>query len=660
MNPNSHSTVTHASERAPSSSSSRRPVRAAFALSGAGSLGTFLAGAVREIVLAIRAHNVAVHDPRTPDDDPRLLHPRWGRITIDAIGGASAGALCTGQLVKTLFEPKYLGANQPIDAEGTMTGDWIQYASFEALAPNGNEPLTSGPVEAPGWTLLSSAKLYDVATKALTPVGFDTNLLRDPASPLPSNGIVAVGITLTDLLGYHEYADFDAAHVLGHPQFGAAEPQTAHFRSLAGKEVRDLGVRKHSEVRRMFIGTTPESKATIRRFLHHTHRTGQASGTTWGEESTERLAALAAASAALPIALGPMALTDPTSMHGSSVRRLYMDGGVLNNKPIAPALKLARWQDEIRILSRTPEHATSFDADTVDEELNYERICFFIDAFPDRTRGAWRSPHPDEALRGEPVRQLTPANTAARNQRIDDALATPSKGVGMFLESLLTSLRAQDIRGAAETNFRVDQRTMFIRSLIGRGHHGSSDFRLHDFACAHAFAAVREATRATPLSADEEASLADIVFQADSFSRLRGRRAVTMIPVFAPENLVEVLAGEALYAVGGLLSREARVHDATTGKRVAQEVLHSLSPLRTTTQVDLPAPEEAALPNDTTHLVQRIRVAAEAAIQGDGSGSQFVRSLVAFPFHLNPLVRLLKVRLNRSVRGVPADDGGGR
>lgn len=652
--------MSESAHSAPLPLSDRRPVRAAFALSGAGSLGTFLSGAVREIVLAIRAHNVAVQDSRTKPDDPRLLNPRWGRISVDAIGGASAGALCSGQLVKCLFEPEYLGANKPLDTRGTMTGDWIEYASFEELAPKGNEPLTSGPVEAPGWTLLSSAKLYDVAIKALTPKGFNRELLRDPASVLPANGIVAVGITLTDLFGYHEYADFDAKNVLGHPQFGAAEPQVAHFRSLAGREVRDLGVRRHSEVRRLFIGTTPESKQLIRRFLHYTHRNGKANGFTWGEESTDRLASLAAASAALPLALGPMALTDQTSMRGSSVRRLYMDGGVLNNKPIAPALTLARWQDEIRILSRTPPAAETFNTATVDEELNYERICFYIDAFPDRTRGAWRSPHPDEALRGEPVRQLTPENTKARNERIDQALATPSKGVGMFLESLLTSLRAQDIRGVAETNFRVDQRTKFIRSLVGRGHHGSSDFRLNDFESAHAFATVRDATRKMGITYNEEAALSDVTHQADTFSRLSARRAVTMIPVFAPENLVEVLAGEAMYAIGGLLSREARVHDAGVGARVAKEVLRSLSPLREVNRVALPRPEESAIPNDTTHLVQRLRVAAEAAIQGDGSGSQFVRTLVAFPFHLNPLVRLLKIRLNRSVRGVPADDGGGR
>lgn len=634
----------------------RRPVRAAIALAGAGSLGTFLAGALREIVTAIRHHNEAISDPKVLPDDPRILHPRWGRVSIDAVGGSSAGALCSGQLVKCLFEPHYLGMDKEIDAEGTITGDWIEHGAFDRLAPTGNEPLRSGPIESPGWTLLSASKLYDVAMEALTPEKYDISALRTtPASPLPANGIVGVGITLTDVLGYHEYADFDACNVLGHPEFGAAEPQAARFRPFEGREVRDLGVRQHSEVRRLFIGTTPESKQVIQRFLDHTQRRGKATGYTWNEAGT-RLSALAAASAALPLALGPMAMTDPTERKRSTVRRLYMDGGVLNNKPISPALTMARWQDEIRILSRTPFHADLYDRGVVDRELDYERVCFFIDAFPNRTRGEWRSPHPDEALTGVPVRQMTSKNIEARDRRIDEALSTPAKGLGMFMESMLTSLRAQDIRGVAETNFRVAKRAEYIRSLVGRAHHGSPQFQLTDFGSANAYAAVREATRDLDVPEDEVLALSDLMYQADGFARMRGRRAVTMIPVFAPENLVEVLAGDAVYAVGGLLAKEARIHDAKAGQLVAKNVLRSLSPLRERTLEKLPKPGIDARPRDSSLLVQRLRVAAEAAIQGDGSGSSFVRSLVAFPFHLNPLVRLLKTRLDRTIQGMPVDD----
>jgi|GEM_PF-4756163 len=644
-------------------SSQRRPVRAAVALAGAGSLGTFLAGALREIVLAIRAHNTALIDPDADDDDPRLLHPQWGKITIDAVGGSSAGALCSGQLVKALFEPDYLGKNQDIDTIGTMTGDWIEYGCFEHLSIEGNTPIKEGNVESPGWTFLSPNKLYDVAKTALNSDQYQEGADDPRISPLPDNRIVGVGITLTDLLGYHEFAEFDARQVLGHHQFGADHTDDIRFESLKGREVRDLGVRQHSEVRRLFIGPDDSSKAILQRFLSHTRRRGKATAYRW-KEAPERLGALAAASAALPMALGPMALTDPieagSELSEDRIRRLYLDGGVLNNKPISPALTMARWQDEVRLLSHTDPQAKTFDRETVEKLFGYERVCFFIDAFPDRTRGAWRSPHPDFALTGMPVRQMLPENVQARNDRIDEALQVPSKGMGMFLESLLTSLRAQDIRGVANTNLQITKRAEFIRKLVGKLHYGSSNFALSSLDHAHAYAAVLHATAGLNIDADEKNELADLIYQADSFARMRGRRTVTIIPVFAPENLVEVLAGESLFAMGGLLSRNARVHDAKTGQRIAQEVLKCLDPGCPSETVELQGPAAEDRPSNSEPLVRRLQIFANALIKGDGSGSPMMRGLVSFPFNFNPLVKVLRDRLDRTIHGDPRDDGGGR
>lgn len=640
-------------------SSDRRPVRAAVALAGAGSLGTFLAGALREVVLGAREHNAAIADPEADDNDPRLLHPNWGKITIDSIGGSSAGALCSGQLVKSLFEPDYLGKGKDIDTLGTMTGDWIEYGSFEHLGVQGDTPVKEGSVESPGWTLLSPNHLYDVARNALHSANYDAAADDKKISPLPENKIVGVGITLTDLLGYHEYAEFDAEQVLGHPQFGADHTDRVHFSSLADSEVRDLGVRQHSEVRRVFIGPTEESKAVIRRFLNKTKRRGKATGYTW-KEVPEHLSSLAAASSALPMALGPMALTDRIEDSDKTIRRLYLDGGVLNNKPISPALTMARWQDEIRLLSRTPEGARAYDHNVVSELFDYERVCFFIDAFPDRTRGAWRSPHPDHALTGAPVAQMLPENVELRDKRIDEALNVPSKGLGMFLESLLTSLRAQDIRGVANTNLRVTNRAEFIRKLAGNFHYGTASFEIDTIQRAHAFAAVCNATHDLDVSVDEKVELTDVIFQADSFARMRGRRAVTVIPVFAPENLVEVLAGESLFAVGGLLSRNARLHDAKTGQAIAKEVLKSLNPAVEPHHVDLPEPAPEDRPSNSDPLVRRLQVFSNAFVKGDGSGSPVMRGLVSFPFNFNPLVRLLRTRLDETIKGDPREDGGGR
>lgn len=636
----------------------RQPVRACFALSGAGSLGTFIAGAVTEILLAIRRHNAAVCEPGIRDDDPRLLNPRWGRITIDAIGGASAGALCAGQLMKSLFEPEYLGEGKPIDTPGTVTGDWITHASFESLSIEGKEPQKLGSVEAPGWTLLNGTRLYEVALNALAPRQDVTRAFEEPECAIPEHGLIGVGITLTDLLGYHEQVDFDASHVMGHPKFGAPQPDSAHYHRLEGKEIRDLGVKKHAEIRRYFVSLSQKQKPAIERFLHATGREGQAFGYAWNE-ATDHLARMAAASAALPLALGPVAVTDTNPETGISLRRIYLDGGMLNNKPLSPALQLARWQDELRLLSCHSDDADTFDPSIVDRELNYQRVCFFLDAFPDRTRGEWRSPHPNSALTDPDALQLLPENVEARNQRIDEALKAPVAGLGMFLDSLLTSLRAQDIRGVANTNLKVDHRRQFIRKIAERGLVGRPDIKLREIESAHAYAAVCDAVRGMGLSEQLKLALTDLLEEVQTFAGTASRREVTMIPVYAPDNLAQVLAGEAVYAVGGLLSKEARIHDANVGKQVARAVLASLRP-GDPPPLDLPATPVEARPNDSGPLVRRLQTTILATIEGDGSSQTFLKRLVAFPVRLNPLVKLLKDRLDATIQGDIRPDGGSK
>lgn len=636
----------------------RHPVRACFALAGAGSLGTFISGAVTEIVLAIRAHNLALADPQTQASDPRLLHPHWGRITVDAVGGASAGALCAGQLIKSLFEPDYLGEGKPIDEPGTITGDWIQNASFEALSIEGNQPQQADDVEAPGWTLLNATKLYEVALNALRPASLVELPPHDAGCPIPDHGLVGVGITLTDLLGHHEHVDFDARHVLGHPSYGAPTPRETHNRRLAGKEVRDLGVKNHAEIRRYFISRTDASHESVERYLEATGRTGQAHGLTW-REAFEHLAKMAAASAALPLALGPVAVTDRNLKTGVELKRIYMDGGMLNNKPLSPALQISRWQDELRLLGAVPPDAESFPTDTVEETLDYQRVCFFLDAFPDRTRGEWRSPHPNTALEDPDAVQLRPENVEARNARIDEALQTPVAGLALFLDSLLTSLRAQDIRGVANTNLKIESRRQFIRKMAERGLVGRPDFLLRDFESVHAFAAVSDALRGMNVSLESKFALTDLLQDAQSFSGTESRREVTMVPVYAPENLAEVLAGEAVYAVGGLLSKEARIHDATVGRKIARTVLASLKPGPKPDLVLDPTPEEAR-PKDSSLLVERLRTTILATIEGNGARQTFLKRLVAVPVKLNPLVNLLKTRLDSTIRGDVRSDGGSK
>lgn len=634
----------------------RVPIRAAFAFAGAGSLGTFLAGAMCESVAAIKRHNEAVDDPTAAADDERFLNGSWGRVTIDAIGGSSAGALCGGQLVRALFDPDYLGEGKPIDAPDTATGDWIDYADFERLTVEGNTPGTSGPVEAPGWTIMSGAKLFEMSQQALKP-SYDVDMSRALSeSPIDPDGIVAIGITLTDLLGYHEYAEFECRSVLGHPEFGAVAPTEPTYHGYAGEVVRDLGILKHSEIRKLFVGCNHDAVMEVSRFLEATGRKGRARALSW-KGAGDRLASLATASASLPIAIGPVAVTDQAAATDERIRRLYTDGGVMNNKPIAPALRLARWQDEVRLVrslqSTKSAEKRIFAPDAVEQTLAYKRVCFFVDAFPERFRLTSRSPHPNEALLGSLSKWMTEEQLEARDNQISEALGSPTKGLAALFESMMTSLRAQDIRGIAEVNFRIRERDDFIARAIERGV-SDSTFLLDSLPKAHAYSSVCLHEKGAKLSVPQRLMIAEQVWEANRMSGLTGRRRVTMIPVFSPENLVAVLAGEGLYALGGLLSRDARLHDAHVGRTVARSVMASLDPQKESVPVNLGDAPENVVPNDTKALVRRLKVTAEAAIHGGGTGSRFIRGLVAFPFKINPLVRLVKGRLDERVKGLPS------
>ncbi len=634
--------------RAKSPTGARRPVRAAIALAGGGSLGTFLAGATRELLIAIRGHNTAAAEG-APDDDPRYVHPNWGHVTVDALGGSSAGALCAAQVLKALFEPSYTGEGLSITEPSTMTGDWIHGGDFTQLAVEGNTPSKAGPVEAPGWTLLSGANLFNLASTALRP---HEPIPRDEASPLDPTGVVAIGVTLTDLIGYHEPAEFAVDRVAGHPSFGAVTPSHARVQRNAGLVVRDLGGRGHAEVRKLFVASDFRSTEAARRFLSATRRRGRARATHWCEGAAERLATLSAASAALPLAVGPVAVTDRAADTESEYRRLYMDGGILNNKPVAPALKLARWHDGVRLAARADQETGEIPIDAIDDELVYERVCFFVDAFPDRCVGDWRSPHPDEAFRDTGVYQLTRDAVTTRNERIDDALRRPNSALKVLFESMLNSLRAQDILGIAKTNQALVERNAYIDERCARVSDRPTDFRLDTIEKAQAFASVRNRPMGRQLERTQALKVAQRIWESDRFSGLGGRRPVTMIPVFAPDNLRSVFAGEALYAVGGLLAYDARKHDAGVGTLVARQVIDALRrPGASSVPVALGAAPSYAQPDDTSPLVARLRVASAATVDGLSGRPSALRFLAKLPLRLRPIVEMLTAYLDGKVAG---------
>ncbi len=635
------------------SPSNRVPIRAAFAFAGGGSLGTFLSGAVRELLFAIQRHNQAVADG-APDTDSRYINQEWGRVIIDSIGGSSAGALVASQLVKCLFDPNYLGTGESFGETGTITGDWVHGGNFSDLSVDGNEPARSGPVEAPGWTLISGAKLFELARAALSPAKQLPE--RDDASPLDPSGVVGIGITLTDLLGYHEPAEFLVDEVQGHPSFGAAKPAPARMRRYAGQEVKDLGGRGHAEIRKLFIGRDHESADAAKQFVRSTNRRGRARAVRWSARAAERLAGLVAASASLPVAVGPLALTDRAADAESVYRRLYMDGGLLNNKPISPALKLARWHDGLRVMESQQEDGC-IPLDAVEDELVYKRVCFFVDAFPDRAVGEWRSPHPEQIVAGTGAYDLTPTAVAARNKRINDALEAPHAALDVLFESMMSSLRAQDILGIAKGNWRLNERDQYIdQRCLDDISSAESDFKVDSIPKAYAYASLMQRKGSESLDRNQRLRVAQRIWESDRFSGLSGRRTVTMIPVFAPTNLKAVFAGEALYALGGLLGYEARKHDAGVGALVARSVVQSLDPTKRPPEVELKHAPHRVLPDDTEPVVRRLRITGIALIDGIQQRPTAVRWLAKLPLSLTPITRIARGWLDRRVLGIAEDE----
>ena len=282
-----------------------------------------------------------------------------------------------------------------------------------------------------------------------------------------------------------------------------------------------------------------------------------------------------------------------------------------------------------------------------------ERVCFFFDAFPDRTRDEWRSAHPDTALKPTGVFRLTNEATEARDARIDEALAVPTAALDVFFESMLTSLRAQDILGIAKANDRLRARDAFIDTRVDLTSDRDRPFELDTVEKVQALGAVLSRPGGAALDPVRARKIAERVWESDQYSGLGGRRQVTMVPVFAPDNLKAVLAGEGLYAVGGLLDIDARQHDASVGTRVAREVLRGLrSPAPPPTR--LPPAPESALPADTGMLVSRLRISGLALIDAIGRRPNPVRFFAKLPLQLTPFLNMAKRRLDRAVRS-PGD-----
>lgn len=669
----------------------RHPVRASLAFAGAGALGTFLSGAAKQLLISLRHHNRAVAES-APDSDARYLSPSWGRVTVDSIGGASAGAICGAQVAKALFVPDYLGEGLPDDAPGTMTGDWINEGDFVVLAGEGTETSRTPHMDAPGWSLLSGSRLTALVERLLR--GSGPCDLRDDL--VEDSGIVAFGVTLTDLFGVHAHADFDADRVLGHPDFGLAPVIPGGSHGPHGPRlVRDLGGRNHAEVRKFLLARDADAQTLAQTFLQETGRSGLAEATLWQPSVAGRLAAVCAASAALPFAIGPVAIDD-----ARGERRLYMDGGVLNNKPVAPALRLARWQDAIRLRAARRDDDGCYGEAAVTGALRYERVVFFVDAFPDQTpsrarhgeRGSEPQVDPAELVaslrspgRGRVPTVTRPAAVVAprtvqlqallsgladpepapvrgltRQQQMEAALQQPTAASRLFFDSLMNSVRAQDMREIAKRNNLVAARAKFITDRCERPpvHHES--FRVDSLGAAQAYASVLGVTASEGLTPAQRLAVAERVWESDQVSGLGGRRTVSVIPIFAPDERHDLFAGDRLYAVGGLLSLQARRHDASVGGRIAGAVADALRG-RTVPMASLGLREatEAERPQDAALLMDRIRASGRALVDSFFERHPLIAWFAKLPIYLDPVMRIAKRSLDAQVssRRIPPDEG---
>jgi len=668
----------------------RHPVRASLAFAGAGALGTFLSGAAKQLLIALRNHNRAVAEG-APDSDPRYLGPLWGRITVDSIGGASAGAICGSQVVKALFDPRYLGEGLEDDAPGTITGDWINEGDFVVLAGEGTAAARTEHIDAPGWSLLSGARLRDLVERLLSGGATAT----EPDHLLEDSGIVAFGVTLTDLFGVHAHADFDADRVLGHPDFGQAPMIPSQGSPSHGPRlVRDLGGRNHAEVRKFLFARDATARDAAALFLEETGRRDAAEALVWQPTEVARVAAVCSASAALPFAIGPVAIDD-----ARGDRRLYIDGGVLNNKPVAPALRLGRWQDAIRLRLQPRQPDGTYGAAAVQEALRYERAVFFVDAFPDQTpsraRHGEEATPPDfdatrfaEALRVAPkpraatvtrpafavgsatvqlqaiFERLTdtppaPVRGLSREEQMEASLRHPTAASRLFFDSLMNSVRAQDMREIAKRNNLVAARARFITDRCERPpvHHDA--FRVDSLGAAQAYASVLGVRASEGLTEPQRLAVAERVWESDQVSGLGGRRTVSLIPVFSPDERHDLFAGDRLYAVGGLLSLQARMHDAGIGAQVALAVAAALrgqvvpfEALGIQKAVDGDRPQDADL------LMRRIRASGRALVDSFFDRHPVIAWFAKLPIYLEPIMRIAKRSLDSQIaaRRLPPDE----
>jgi hypothetical protein len=176
------------------------------------------------------------------------MHDRDGHrtplsVALSEVALAAGDTLELGDPAQTVVLRVVAVPELADDAPGTITGDWINEGDFVVLAGEGTAVNRTRDMDSPGWSLLSGARLHALVEKLLS----GSAAAAEPDGLVEESGIIAFGVTLTDLFGVHSRADFDADRVLGHPDFGQAAVMPRHGSTAHGPRlVRDLGGRNHA------------------------------------------------------------------------------------------------------------------------------------------------------------------------------------------------------------------------------------------------------------------------------------------------------------------------------------------------------------------------------------------------------------------------------
>lgn len=267
--------------------------RLAITIAGAVSLGSYEAGALYELLEAIRQHNLKVEQDQ--DGQP---------IYLDVLTGASAGGMTATILTqKLLFDgPSFVDTlGNPAPWNNPLYETWVQRITLADLLDTTDAPIADGGDPAL-LSLLSSQLIETIAReKLLSDVQNDEIVDHGPHAAIhPLTGEIRLGMALTNLTGVN----------YGLPMIGGGE----------------------------FLYTRFED--SIRRTLTRADRTLA----TWKD-----VAAAAVASGAFPVAfrtkdltrtLADYAADKPLGWTDGSRTFNYSDGGILQNQPLGMAKQL--------------------------------------------------------------------------------------------------------------------------------------------------------------------------------------------------------------------------------------------------------------------------------------------------------------------------------